>query len=822
MKKLFCSFVFVFSTIAICVGANPAAAAVVADAPRFAFVDSLGEFLGLENKLAPVFSNSRSPLTGVPVSLPNVSPFQGVVTIPITTGDVTGLGAVSYDLQITFDPAVVTPASPPVDKTGTMSSGMLVTPNSGFPGHLIVTAFQGSSLTGSGTLLYLRFNVIGAPGQSTALAFENFVDPGSNNHPGFRYNEGTPASMTTNGSVLVTSPTPTATSTNTPTNTPTIVSTNTPTNTATSTPTNTATPTFTPTSTATPTPAGTPLGGVPVSMPHLSPFQGLITVPIVTGDVTGLGVISYDLQVTFDPAVVTPASPPFDRTGTLSSSMLVTTNAGFPGHLIITAFQATPLTGSGTLLNLKFNVIGAPGQSTALVFETYTDPSMSTHPGFVFNEGDPASTATNGSVMILATPTPTSTATNTPTPTATETFTPTATNTATFTPTATATSTFTPTATATNTFTPTSTATNTFTPTPTATETNTATPTNTATDTPTATNTATSTPTPTAPPFISGTVTYGNSIGSPDPRFVSNVLLSAAGSPPASAVTDAPGPTAGQYSLNILGSGPYTVTPSKTGGTNAAINSFDAGKIAGHVTGISTLSGNQLVVADVSGNGLVQSFDAGLIARFVTKSGSSGLTGSWRFFTVPNVPFPPGTTPSSRFYATITGDIFGEDYTALLMGEVSGNWNNTGARPVGNGPERTIEVRLPNTVTQTGSELNIPVAVTGVANKEIIAYEFNLRYDPSVIQPMSDAISVGGTASRGLSVVANAAEPGILRVAVYGPMPISEDGILLNLRFKAVGEVGSVSYLIWEKIMFNDGEPQTMATNGQVAISDEN
>ena len=64
------------------------------------------------------------------------------------------------------------------------------------------------------------------------------------------------------------------------------------------------------------------------------------------------------------------------------------------------------------------------------------------------------------------------------------------------------------------------------------------------------------------------------------------------------------------------------MTPTKTGGINGAINSFDAGRIAQHVVGIDPLTGNQLVVADVSGNGTISSFDAGQIALF-----TAGLKG---------------------------------------------------------------------------------------------------------------------------------------------------------------------------------------------------
>lgn len=130
-----------------------------------------------------------------------------------------------------------------------------------------------------------------------------------------------------------------------------------------------------------------------------------------------------------------------------------------------------------------------------------------------------------------------------------------------------------------------------------------------------------------------------------------------------------------------------------------------------------------------------------------------------------------------------------------------------------------IDVNLPSVLASSNTEVIIPIDVQGVENKGIISYEFDLRYDPTVLQPVHDPINIAGTVSRGLSFVANADEPGILRIAVYGPMPIRENGILLNLKFITIGAVGSVSPLIWEKIMFNDGEPRTAAANGWVKIN---
>ncbi len=168
-------------------------------------------------------------------------------------------------------------------------------------------------------------------------------------------------------------------------------------------------------------------------------------------------------------------------------------------------------------------------------------------------------------------------------------------------------------------------------------------------------------PSPTPTPAINGTVTYGNAIGNPNPRFVSNVLLTGAGSPDVSTTTSFP---AGTYTLTGFGASSYIVTPTKTDGVNG-ITSFDAAKIAQHAAGITTLTGNQFLAADTSGNGSVTSFDAAQIARYAAAIPGVGATGTWKFI------------PVNRSYASVTSNVAGEDFVALLMGEVSGNWVNT-------------------------------------------------------------------------------------------------------------------------------------------------
>jgi hypothetical protein len=153
-----------------------------------------------------------SPFDGTdPVSvslLPNVTGAVGsTVCVPITVSDLTGLGVLAYDLQVTFNPAILRPATSPYDQAGTVSSDMVITPNGNHSGHLIVSAFQANYLSGSGTLLNLVFVVVGLPGQSSGLLFENYTDPIPRFHAGFRFNAGSPQANTTNNLLTVNSPT---------------------------------------------------------------------------------------------------------------------------------------------------------------------------------------------------------------------------------------------------------------------------------------------------------------------------------------------------------------------------------------------------------------------------------------------------------------------------------------------------------------------------------------------------------------------------------------------------------------------------------------
>ena len=310
---------------------------------------------------------------------------------------------------------------------------------------------------------------------------------------------------------------------------------------------------------------------------------------------------------------------------------------------------------------------------------------------------------------------------------------------------------------------------------------------------------------------ISGTVTYANAQSGTVP--VPNTTIDAAGSIPLSTMTD----SNGMYSLSGFGPGAYTITPSKSNQVNG-ISNLDASRVAQHIVGFITLNSTQQIAADVSGNGTITSLDAAYIAQFVAGIPNPSFTGTWRFL------------PPNRSYPNVQTSYTAQDYSAILLGEVTGNWNPSGPlRP--NSSEKTLasdSVAQPEQVVtvsappaqgvNNGDDFTVALTASNTTGEGILGYEFVLTYDSSVILPQLSPCDNVGTLSSSLSVTCNPTVPGTLRVVLFGTMPISGAGTLLKLNFNAVGTSGTMSPLTFQSFMFNEGAPLDVTTDGQVLV----
>ena len=565
-----------------------------------------------------------------------------------------------------------------------------------------------------------------------------------------------------------------------------------------------------------------------VSMPALSAVQNtVVTVPINTTDTTGLNIISFDTSISYDPSVITGVS--IITTGTLSSSMTVTVNSLTPGTILISAYTPNPLVGAGTLLKLNFTAIGPIGSSSPITFNSFT-----------YNEGAPCSSPTNGSVTIVdcigvsfqTGQTAVKNASVTIPIITTEllgrnaisfdavvNYDPSVISEISVTNAGTLSSAKIITV---NDLTPGTLIISAYGPDPLAGSGallninfsaigpigstsqlsiasftyNEGTPC-------AVTNNGDVTIISGA---VSGVVSYANSVAF---KPVPNTSLNAVGSVNVS--TNSAFLT-GAYNFGGFGPGSYVVTPTKSTDVYA-ITGFDSALIAQHVVSLITLNSIQLQAADVSGNNIVTGFDAALIAQWVVLIPNIGSTGTWKFI------------PPNRNYVEMAPDQTAEDYAAILMGEVSGNWiPPTSFSPLApsefknEAPNVTINVTAPAVNKMVGSSFAVPVTVSDTTGAGIISWQFDLLYNPAIITPQVSPIDTAGTLGSGFAVTVNALTPGLLKVVLFGSTPISGSGTLFNFKFTAVGSNGQTSPLTWQNFMFNEGNPSNVAANGSVRL----
>lgn len=131
-----------------------------------------------------------------------------------------------------------------------------------------------------------------------------------------------------------------------------------------------------------------------------------------------------------------------------------------------------------------------------------------------------------------------------------------------------------------------------------------------------------------------------------------------------------------------------------------------------------------------------------------------------------------------------------------------------------------VTVIAPTTIKLVGSNFDIPITVSDTTGEGIFGYQFDLRFDPNVIQLQPVYYNTAGTISSGMSITVNQPTPGrLLLVAFIADPPLSGAGTLINLKFTAVGANGQVSPLTWFDFFFNEETPQDIDVNGQVTLA---
>jgi CSLREA domain-containing protein len=306
-------------------------------------------------------------------------------------------------------------------------------------------------------------------------------------------------------------------------------------------------------------------------------------------------------------------------------------------------------------------------------------------------------------------------------------------------------------------------------------------------------------------PTISGRLTYQD-----DPTGARNVTMTLTGNNAfvtRTTLTD----NNGDYAFtNVPTGNDYVVTPSRLAEVHDdSITAFDASLAAQFAVNLISLTTNKQTAGDSSNNGAVTAFDASQIARYqLTIPTPGSIAGAWKF------------SPASLSFNNLSANQTDQNGVAILVGDVSGNW--TPNRPIKlnrSAPEATITVALPIKQDAPGGPSIIPITVSQTnVPPGVFAYDFDMFFDPAVLQLQGPAFDTAGTLSSGWAVNASTSTDvnGKVHLVLnaFGTTAMTGQGTLINLKFNVVGSSGSTTPLTWAAFNFNEGDPADSDING--------
>ena len=302
---------------------------------------------------------------------------------------------------------------------------------------------------------------------------------------------------------------------------------------------------------------------------------------------------------------------------------------------------------------------------------------------------------------------------------------------------------------------------------------------------------------------VSGTVAYFT--GGPVP----GATLDLVGSGAASTTTSG----SGQFAFADVATGSYTLTPAKTGDAGG-ITAFDASLVLQAAAALRTLTAAQQLAADVNRNGVVTAMDAAYILQKSVDSLALPFPGAGRVWDF---------TPQSRSYALLNADQSDQNFTAILLGDVSGSWTPVtpppitapadssflaqlpiGAEPGGGmiaSEAPTVRLTLPDVRDSLADTLTLPLDLQR-GGADVYSVDLVMQY--AAEQLGIDAVTLGSAAA-GASLAVNADQPGMLRIALASAQPLSADGPLLSLQLRVLGDVPQPTVLAIAQAQVNEG-----------------
>jgi hypothetical protein len=256
---------------------------------------------------------------------------------------------------------------------------------------------------------------------------------------------------------------------------------------------------------------------------------------------------------------------------------------------------------------------------------------------------------------------------------------------------------------------------------------------------------------------ISGTVRYWNGNSG-----VRGVLATLQGNSTYSGQSGADG----TFTVAGAAAGNYSLTLSKSDDVNG-ITAYDASLVLQDYCHLITLTGSAAVAADVDKSGTIDPMDAYHILQASVGNIALPFPGAgvvWQF------------DPPSRNYSSLNGSQANQDFTAVLLGDPSGNWvSGGGTGPIVAKDLQSVTVALRSLTTQS-NETQVWLLARAL-DEQVYSIDLRLKHYPS-----HGLLGLrSGPFAEALTMASNTNEAGVVRVALAGAVPVRGIGALLVL-----------------------------------------
>lgn len=249
----------------------------------------------------------------------------------------------------------------------------------------------------------------------------------------------------------------------------------------------------------------------------------------------------------------------------------------------------------------------------------------------------------------------------------------------------------------------------------------------------------------------------------------------------------------GDYNLPSVFSGQYTSTASKADDISGGLSATDASQVARHALGINPFNCYQKIAADVTGDGYISAMDASRIARcaigIITNFGSGNP--HWKFVAGQITScsnWPPIQFNESFNYSPLSSNLTNQDFIALRMGDVTGNWQpDAGALAKVENISNSETIHL--SLGAHATDLQVPLELYQYFDVEGI--DLSIEYDPELLSFQRAELTTD-ISSESYNVMVNDKQDGKVYIAIYATSEnlYSGSGIIGNLLFNIISENG--------------------------------